>query len=147
MIRKITQSDIGRLAEIIVFNNRINYFPIFQDIEYSFGEFNVMAVAEQFRQDSDFMGNTYVYEDAVIKGFVCVVEREIRKLYVDPFFQSEGIGGLLIDFAVKNLNADNLWVLEKNKRAIQFYNKNGFYADGERAYEDGTTEFLIHMQR
>ena len=44
MIRAVRKDDLCRLAEIIVFNNRINYYPIFQDIEYSFGEYNVLSV-------------------------------------------------------------------------------------------------------
>ena len=38
MIRKAKKEDLSRIAEIFVFNNRINYFPIFQDAGYSFGE-------------------------------------------------------------------------------------------------------------
>lgn len=147
MIRQITDSDIGRVAEIIVYNNRKNFYPIFQDIKYSFEEFNVFSVVEQFREDADFMQNTYVYEDEVIKGFICVVDGEIKKLYVDSFFQSEGIGGKLIGFAIEDLNANNLWALEKNEGALRFYEKHGFHMDGTKEYEEGTTEFLVHMVR
>ena len=89
-IRKALRSDAGRLAEIIVFNNRRNYYPIFQDIVYSFSEYTVANVTEQFLQDSELMAHCYVYEDRVIKGFLCVADKEIKKLYVDPFFQGEG---------------------------------------------------------
>lgn len=147
MIRQVTDSDIGRIAEIIVYNNRKNFYPIFQDIKYSFEEFNVFSVAEQFRADTDFMQNTFVYEDEVIKGFICVVEGEIKKLYVDSFFQSEGIGGKLIQFAIEDLNASSLWALEKNVGALRFYKKHGFHMDGAKEYEEGTTEFLVHMVR
>ena len=34
MIRKATEEDLSRIAEIFVFNNRINYFPIFKSEEY-----------------------------------------------------------------------------------------------------------------
>lgn len=54
---------------------------------------------------------------------------EICKLYVDTSFQSEGIGNELIEFAVRELYADNLWALEKNVRAISFYQRHGV-ADG-----------------
>lgn len=147
MIRQIKDSDIGRIAEIIVYNNRKNFYPIFQDIKYSFEEFNVFSVAEMFRSDVDFMQNTYVYEDEVIKGFICVAEEEIRKLYVDSFFQNEGIGGQLITFAMDKLSANHLWALEKNTGALRFYEKHGFRMDGKKEYEQGTTEFLVHMIR
>ena len=36
-IRQATAADASRIAEIIVFNNRVNYFPIFRDEGFSFG--------------------------------------------------------------------------------------------------------------
>lgn len=146
-IRKALRSDAGRLAEIIVFNNRKNYYPIFQDIVYSFSEYTVANVTEQFLQDSELMAHCYVYEDRVIKGFLCVADKEIKKLYVDPFFQGEGIGTALLRYGVEQHNADNLWVLEKNENALRFYKKLGFRCTDEKIYEEGTTEFLIHLVR
>ena len=37
-IRPLRPEDKGRTAEIYVFNNRLNYYPIFHDDDYSFGE-------------------------------------------------------------------------------------------------------------
>lgn len=145
-IRKISEEEVGRIAEIIVFNNRINFYPIFQDIQYSFKEFNVFDVSKQFLEDKEFMENCYVYEDEVIKGFVCVIQQEIRKLYVDSFFQNEGIGKKLLDFAKEQLNANQLWALEKNTKALRFYERNGFHFDGQKCFEEGTTEYLIHLK-
>lgn len=45
---------------------------------------------------------------------------EIRKLYVDPCFQSGGIGKKLIEHAISTFDVDHLWALEKNTRAIAF---------------------------
>ena len=36
MIRKATEKDLCRIAEILVYNNRVNFLPIFGDEEYSF---------------------------------------------------------------------------------------------------------------
>ena len=36
MIRRARNEDVGRIAEILVFVKRINFFPIFQDEEYAF---------------------------------------------------------------------------------------------------------------
>lgn len=35
-IRKAKTDDLSRIAEIFIFNNRMNYFPIFKDEEFSF---------------------------------------------------------------------------------------------------------------
>ena len=38
---------------------------------------------------------------------------------MDSFFQSQGVGDVLIRYAIEEFGADNLWALEKNKRAIE----------------------------
>lgn len=74
-------------------------------------------------------------------------EKEICKIYVDTFFQSEGIGKELIKYAINELLADNLWALEKNTRAISFYERHGFHLTGEKKFEEDTTEYLVKMER
>ena len=91
-IRKATRYDLSRIAEIYVFNNRINYFPIFNDESFSFGKLQVISLADQYFGDEEVLKNLYVYEDGLIKGFTQTEGTEICKLYVEPFFQSEGIG-------------------------------------------------------
>ncbi len=144
MIRPVQKEDLVRLAEIIVFNNRKNYYPIFQDIVYSFKEYNVVSVMNMFENDPVFMSATYVYEDEVIKGFITVHEGEILKLYVDSFFQNQQIGQKLINAFP---DARHLWALQKNTGAIAFYRRNGFTWDNTTKKEEGTDENLIHLSR
>lgn len=68
-------------------------------------------------------------------------------LNVDTFFQSEEIGHKLIEYANKELHADNLYALEKNVRAISFYKRYGFHLTGQKKYEEGTTEYLVKLER
>lgn len=146
-IRKAGEDDLSRVAEIYIFNNRTNFFPIFRDEGFSFGELQVVPLATDYFKKEEIIKNIYVFDDGVIKGFLQMNGTEICKLYVDTFFQSEGIGGKLLDFAVKELHADNLWALEKNVRAISFYRKNGFYLTGQKKFEEGTTEYLVEFKR
>ena len=74
-------------------------------------------------------------------------ETEIYKLYIEPCFQREGIGHELIEFAIKEFGADHLWTLEKNVKAIAFYNRPGFCFTGQRQFEEGTTEYVIELKR
>ena len=48
------------------------------------------------------------------------------------FFQSQGVGDALIRYATEEFGADNLWALEKNKRAISFYQNHGFQVTGRK---------------
>ena len=47
-IRKAMIPDLSRAAEIYVFNNRINYFPIFKDAGFSFGKLQVVSLVDQY---------------------------------------------------------------------------------------------------
>ena len=146
-IRQANEQDVSRIAEILVFNNRVNFYPIFQDDEYSFGELQVVTVADQYRKDKAALENTYLYDDGVVRGLVRVENGEIKKLFVDTFFQRRGIGGKLIKFAIDEKQADRLWALEKNTGAIRFYERYGFRLTGEKTFEDGTTEYLVRLER
>lgn len=146
-IRKAEARDLSRIAEIFVFNNRINYYPIFGDAQYSFGELQVLSVIDSCFGKAEVLVNLYVFDDGLIKGFIQTDGTEIVKLYADPFFQSHGVGKALIEFAVSRFGANHLWALEKNTRAIAFYGRHGFLPTGIRKFEEGTTEYLIELRR
>ena len=146
-IRPATPADASRIAEIIVFNNRLNYFPIFRDEGFSFGTVQVLPLANRFLNDPELLGQTWVYDDGVVKGLAVVKGTEIDKLYVEPSFQGRGIGAKLLDFAVSRLGARCLWALEKNEGALRFYARHGFMPTGARRPETGTPEYLVELRR
>lgn len=142
-IRRAAAEDLSRIAEIFVFNNRMNFYPIFKDVEFSFRELQVVSLADDYFRN--IISSIYVFDDGVVKGFIQMNGTEIVKLYVDTFFQSEGIGGRLIEYVMKEFHADHLWALEKNDRAVSFYQRHGFRLTGEKKFEEGTTEYLVKM--
>ena len=146
-IRKRQIEDLSRVAEIYVFNNRINFFPIFKDEGFSFGELQVISLVDNYFKKDEIIKNIYVFDNGVIKGFIQMNETEICKLYVDTSFQSQGIGNELIKFAMKELHADHLWALEKNSRAISFYQKHGFHLTDQKRFEEDTTEYLVRLEK
>ena len=146
-IRKAQPGDLSRIAEIYVFNNRINYFPIFQDPGYSFGELQVVSLIDGYFKKPDVLDRIYVLDDGVIRGFLEADGDEVRKLYVEPCFQSGGFGRRLLEFAVEALGVNHLWALEKNTRALAFYGRCGFSPTGRKQFEEGTTEYLVELSR
>lgn len=146
-IRKAERKDLSRIAEIFVFNNRINYFPIFKDEKFSFGELQVISLADNYFGKEEILENIYVFDDGIIRGFIQINGTEICKLYVDPCFQKNGIGNELIEFAIQKFSADHLWALEKNTRAVSFYSRHGFLPTGQKQFEEGTTEYLIELEK
>lgn len=146
-IRKAKIEDLSRIAEIYIFNNRINYFPIFNDENFSFGELQVVSLIDNYFKNNEVIKNIYVFDDGLIRGFFQINKTEICKLYVDTFFQNKGIGSELIEYAINEFHVDNLWALEKNTRAISFYQKHRFHLTGEKKLEEGTTEYLVKLER
>ena len=148
MIRKATKNDLSRIAEIFVFNNRINYFPIFKDASFSFGELQVVSMIDRYFGKEEILHSLYVAEqNRIIKGFMEIRETESVKLYVDPCFQNGGMGKELIEYAIQMFHVDFLWELEKNTRARAFYHRHGFLENGEKELEEDTTEYLLKLVR
>ena len=87
--------------------------------------------------------NTYVaIVDQKIVGFACYIESrdtdlknagEIMAIYILNDFKNMGIGKALMKVCYKELSNFNIiavWVLESNKKAIGFYESEGFKKDG-----------------
>ena len=147
LIRKAAIEDISRIAEILVFVKRMNYRAIFRNDTVSFGEIQVIPVAEEY-SEPEILNSIWVYEaDSIVKGLIRIVEKEVVELYVEQFFQGQGIGAELIEFAKKEHDVKFLWVLEKNAAAIRFYEAHGFHITGNRMPEEGTPEYKVMMER
>ena len=144
-IRKATEDDISRIAEILVFAKRMKYRSIFKDDGYSFGELQVLTVAEKYIEKG-FLNNMFLYDDGIIKGLIRIDKAEILELYVDHFFQGQGVGSELIEYAKENYPVSFLWTIEKNTDAIRFYEAHGFHLTDNRKLEEGTTEYLVMMR-
>lgn len=144
-IRKAVFQDLSRIAEILVFVKRVNYRPIFKNDAYSFGKLQVLSVAEKYAAP-DILNHIWVYDDGIVKGMIHIEGRGIRELYVDSFFQNQGVGAELIEFAKTEFSVDFLWALEKNTDAIHFYERHGFRRTKTKKLEEGTTEYLILLE-
>ena len=77
MIRKANLQDISRIAEILVFVKRIKFRPIFKDDDYSFGELQVLPVAEKYSKP-EILDYIWVYEDkGIVKGLIHIEGKEV----------------------------------------------------------------------
>ena len=146
-IRTATENDAVRLAEIEVFCYRLHFYPIFRTDRYFFSELNVETVAAEYHADAQRVNNTAVYDDGIVKGFVRVNGGEIEKLFVEPAFHGQGIGAALLRYATDTLGGSCLLVLEKNARAIRFYQRHGFVLTDRKQRVDDTKEYLVRMEK
>ncbi len=147
MIRHAAIADASRIAEILIFSKRMNYRKIFKNDSVSFGEMQVYPLAKRYIDNSDELDRIWVYDDEFVKGMIHIERKQIVELYVDTFFENQGIGSRLIKYAIEKQDCDYLWVLEKNVKAIKFYQRHGFVITEERKYEEGTTEYVVKMKR
>lgn len=143
-IRIATRDDLARIAEIEIFNYRLNFYPIFQNDEYYFQELQVPKLVERLRTSVDTI---WVYDDGVVKGFLQLDGQTVKKLFVEPVLQGRAIGSKLLQYAVQSFHANGLWALEKNVRAIAFYQRHGFHTTNRKILEDDTTEYLVWLER
>lgn len=143
-IRQATVDDLVRIAEIFVFNYRLNFYPIFQKDTFYFEDLTVFNMVESFAKELD---SIWVYDDGVVKGFIQIEKREVRRLFVEPTLQGKSIGADLLEYGIAEKDVDFLWVLEKNVKAIVFYKKHGFDTTNKKKYEEDTIEFLVRMER
>ena len=143
-IRQAKINDLVRIAEIFVFNYRLNFYPIFQEDTFYFEELTVFNMVESFAKELD---SIWVYDDGVVKGFIQIQKREVKRLFVEPVLQGKAIGTELLEYGIAERDANHLWALEKNKKAIAFYKRHGFDTTNEKKYEEDTTEFLVRMEK
>lgn len=98
-------------------------------IEASFWEGQVNAMREVYIPSADTWVADY---EGMLVGFVSLNEEMLAALFVHPFFQGNGIGKQLLQFAMEQSDSLVLSVYKENKRAMDFYRKQGFEAIQEQ---------------
>ena len=61
-----------------------------------------------------------------ILGFIGTAERKIQMLFIHPDVIGQGIGKMLLNYALENLNVHQVDVNEDNPQAVGFYKHLGF---------------------
>ena len=163
MIRKALVNDSSRLAEIHVFGWRCAYNE-FISMEHLINKMTVKSREEKWIDiltETKESNVTYVYEENnIVKGFMTIgdcrdedktIETfELWGIYIDPLFQRQCVGSKLVSHCeaeaiTKRKKEIVLWVFEKNKNSIKFYNKMGFEFDGKVKLLDYFNENEIRM--
>ena len=93
------------------------------------------------------VSETWVYEkDDKVVGFISLLENEVGGLFVHADHHRQGIGGELMDFAVKHKGTLILDVFEENAIGRSFYEKYGFVKLGEVMDEEiGRNQFKMAL--
>ena len=89
-IRPAKESDLSRIGEIFVFNNRMYYRPIFQDDEYSFNVMQVVPVISAYFGKEENWKRIFVYDDGLVKGFCELGRRKSASCMWNRFSRARG---------------------------------------------------------
>lgn len=144
-VKKCTSYDLFALEEISI-NTYKEAFGALNDekimSDYLESAFNLNTLYEELNnQFSEFY---FLYYNNCIAGYFKINEHiaqtdifdsksiEIQRLYIKKEYQNIGLGKYIMDNIIKIAQIKEklyLWlgVWDKNKGAIEFYEKNGFY--------------------
>lgn len=137
MIRKKDSKDIKKIMDIWIASNLDAHNFISKD--YFYNNFDIV-------KDAIENATVYVYEqESKVIGFVGINQEFIEGIFVDRNYRSKGIGKKLIDYCKKNYNTLSLNVYCKNKKAIEFYKREGFEIC-EKKLEKDNKEFEYVMK-
>ena len=140
MIRELQEEDISRVADIWL-NTNIKAHDF---IPAQYWKSNFDMVKEMLQQ-----AEVYVYEnEKKIQGFVGLNGGYIEGFFVSCDMQSQGIGKRLLDFIKDRKEKLLLNVYQKNIRAINFYQREGFKIQSEDLDKStGEKEYLMIWQK
>jgi len=137
MIRKLQEEDIETV--ITIWKEENIKAHDFISASYWYSQIDMMK--RELPQSE-----VYVYLDSKdnIVGFIGLAGEYIAGLFVSQKKQSSGIGKQLLDYVKTQKNKLTLEVFEKNQRAIDFYQREGFMIKKENIDEDtGEKEFVM----
>lgn len=90
--------------------------------------------------------DVYVYEqEQEILGFIGLTGAYIAGIFVAKAWQSQGIGGQLLQYVKEKHDRLTLSVYEKNRRAVDFYLRKGFLTVNQQT-DDQTGEKELMME-
>lgn len=136
MIRQMKETDLPEVMEIwLQANEEAHAF-----IPAAYWQENYDMVCELLPQ-----AEVYVYEKNVhLSGFIGMNGEYVAGIFVRQSARSQGVGKQLIHYVKDRKERLILHVYEKNKRAIHFYEREGFVVvswgmDGDT----GETEYVM----
>lgn len=136
MIRKLKETDINKVAEIWLDTN----IKAHDFIPEKYWKDNFNMVKDMFPRSE-----IYIYENGkIIQGFIGMENDYIAGIFVSSEAQSQGIGKVLLDFVKTKKEKLRLNVYQKNTRAIQFYQREGFKIQNENLdINSGEKEYVM----
>lgn len=99
----------------------------------------------------DYLGAVQLYctrgTNEAITGFMGVLDHKVEMLFVHPSARGQGIGALLMRFALEHLGVTRVDVNEQNESALGFYRHLGFQVKSRSPLDGmGKPYPILHME-
>lgn len=140
-IYPVFPEDFPRLVEVWEASVRATHLFLTEaDIEYFKPlVYNLLPQVKKLNCVRDRVGQAI--------GFIGVVEDKIEMLFVDSNYRRQGLGRLLLEYAVKTLGATKVDVNEQNEQAVKFYRQMGFEVESRSDFDSMGKPFpLLHLR-
>jgi len=86
--------------------------------------------------------------NAIIVGFMGVLQDKLEMLFIDPAYRGEGVGRILVTYACEVMNVSKVDVNEQNGQAVGFYHRLGFQTVSRDPVDGMGKPFpVLHMQK
>ncbi|PHM31266.1 acetyltransferase [Xenorhabdus innexi] len=139
-IQQASESDFATLLQI------------WEDSVRATHDFLPLGMIDELRPlVNGYLPNLNVYKavDAhhVVAGFLSVEQNRVEMLFVSPQMRGKGVGKMLLEFAIRELNINELDVNEQNQQGVGFYQYMGFKAFSRSETDGQGNPFpLLHMK-
>jgi len=133
-IRQATADDVETVVQILR-RSRCTYLPFAKPV-HTIEQDRQWALGQLIPSGGVVIAQLDLIAVGVLATSVCNKIGWIDQLYLEPRYVGRGIGVKLLDHAKKVLPRPiHLWTFQQNRRAIAFYERNGFNAI---KFTDGT---------
>ncbi|TWI49305.1 putative acetyltransferase [Pseudomonas duriflava] len=133
MIRKAKEHEYDRMVSLWL----VASIKAHDGVEPGFWRSQQQAMRQKYVPSAENW--VYVRNDTIL-GFCSLQQNVVAALFVDPAYQHQGIGSLLLEY-VKSIDAQlELSVYSMNAQAVAFYEQHGFRTMDER-FDDMTGQW------
>lgn len=136
MIRKYGEADAEQVMQIWL-NGNVEAHPF---VPKDYWVSNYQMVQEQLSHAEVYV----LEEDGEIRGFIGIMDAYIAGIFVAEEHRSMGIGKQLLEHVKERYSTLSLSVYQQNKRAVDFYFREGFSVRAEGIDEEtGNAEYTM----
>jgi putative acetyltransferase len=134
------QSTIQRLVDIWEASVRATH--------HFLSEQDIQAIKPLVKHGLQEIPHLFIAQDNTNpSGFIGVADNKIEMLFIHPDARGQGIGKMLVQYALIHLKSTFVDVNEQNPQAIGFYEKLGFKTFERSPLDDQGRPFpILHMK-